>query len=316
MINKIHDASLDFTQIKPSDFETNLNEEISPLIKQIIDESDLQIAKISNTERDNCILKILNAIRDPKLRTAGIHRHQDWESGWTQNLNSLEDESLTTPLLPRYFGKSEYVRWRKDFVKGKPGHDYRVLDILVHWMLEKYMKNLESIYEFGCGPGHHLKAARFINEHANITGLDWAKSSQLIISKISDKGIIKNISGKYFDFFNPDYSIDIPRDSGFYTVAALEQVGQNFEPFLDFVLAKKPLICAHIEPIEELLEPDNLIDCLSMWYFQKRKYLSGFLTRLRSLEKEGRIQIHKEQRSYTGSLFIEGHSIVIWSPTQ
>lgn len=127
-------------------------------------------------------------------------------------------------------------------------------------------------------------------------------------------GIETNIEGRNFDFYEPDHALNVGPNSGILTVAALEQVGERFEPFLEFVLRKRPAVCVHLEPIDELMDPKHLVDRLSVLYCRKRNYLSGFLTRLRQLRDEGKVKIHREQRTYTGSYFIEGHSLVVWSP--
>jgi hypothetical protein len=106
----------------------------------------------------------------------------------------------------------------------------------------------------------------------------------------------------------------VPANSGFITVAALEQIGDKFDPFLEFIFAKKPSLCVHFEPIDEVLDQDNLLDRLSTLYFRKRNYLQGFLPRLRELEREGKLKILTEQRTYSGSFFIEGHSLIVWYP--
>ena len=72
---------------------------------------------------------------------------------------------------------------------------------------------------------------------------------------------------------------------------------------------KSPDICVHLEPIDELLDETKLIDKLSIDYFRKRNYLNGFLPYLEELEKENKIEIITKQRIYSGSYFIEGHSL-------
>jgi hypothetical protein len=95
-------------------------------------------------------------------------------------------------------------------------------------------------------------------------------------------------------------------------VAALEQIGENFKDFVNFLLEKKPEICIHFEPIDELLDENKLIDSLSIKYFRKRNYLNGFLPYLEQLEKENKIEILNKQRIFSGSYFIEGHSLIVW----
>jgi hypothetical protein len=69
-----------------------------------------------------------------------------------------------------------------------------------------------------------------------------------------------------------------------------------------------------MEPIDELLDKDILVDNLSIKYFRKRNYLNGFLPYLESLEEKNKIKILKKQRIFSGSYFIEGHSLIVWKP--
>ena len=67
-----------------------------------------------------------------------------------------------------------------------------------------------------------------------------------------------------------------------------------------------------MEPIDELLNDDKLIDSLSIKYFRKRNYLDKFLPYLEELEKNNKIEIIVKQKTYSGSYFIEGHSLIVW----
>ena len=69
-----------------------------------------------------------------------------------------------------------------------------------------------------------------------------------------------------------------------------------------------------MEPLCELYDPDNLVDYVAYRYHKQRGYLDGYLTRLRQLEAEGRIEILKTQRVYFGNLYHEGYSFIAWRP--
>ena len=66
--------------------------------------------------------------------------------------------------------------------------------------------------------------------------------------------------------------------------------------------------------MSEVLDESSLVDKLSILYFEKRKYLKNYLTYLKQLEKEKKIEIISIQRLYGGSYFIEGYPVVIWKP--
>ena len=64
----------------------------------------------------------------------------------------------------------------------------------------------------------------------------------------------------------------------------------------------------------EFLDENKLVDFLSIEYFKSRNYLSGFYSHLVELERLGKIEILEKKRLYSGSYFIEGHSLVVWKP--
>ena len=306
--------------INPTDIEEVLKSPLSTALRAECEKLNLCYEEITSEERDNYILEVINILfnnnnLDKDSKPAGEVRLQEWENGWNENLEALKNGKNVNDLVPKYHGKHKLVHWRQRIIRPLvPNFDYKIHCLLVDWAIENFLNTSDTIFEFGCGPAYHLLRARKYNPNAKLVGLDWTKTSQEIIKQISNNGIDMNIEGKNFNFFEPDFSIDVPAKSGFLTVAALEQVGNRFDQFLEFVLQKKPKICVHIEPIDELLDQSNLIDRLSILYFRKRNYLSGFLPRLHQLQEEGKIKILKEQRTYTGSFFIEGHSLVVWYP--
>ncbi len=297
------------------DFEKMFNDKISDYVKEKIASYKLAYSPIDEKEKEKILVKVINVLTDPFLVYSGPHRHKQWEKGWGENLTDLNDKNTAEAINPHYFGKYEINRLNQKFVKAvSPNYERNMLYVILDYLFDKYLRKVDSIYEFGCGTGHNLLRAREVNPSANLIGLDWTKSSQKIIKKMSDSGIEKNIRGYNFDFFNPDKKIKIAQNSAVYTVAALEQTGTNHRKFVSYLMKNKPAICLHIEPIAEVLDENVLIDNLSIKYFKKRNYLCGFLDHLRSLEKEGKIKIYEAKRSYIGSMFVDGYSIIAWSP--
>src|SRR5258707_14365208 len=74
------------------------------------------------------------------------------------------------------------------------------------------------------------------------------------------------------------------------TVHALEQVGAGWQPFVDFVIARRPRLCVHLEPLVELYETAPLDD-LARRYHRKRRYLDGFVPAIKALAAHGRAEI-------------------------
>lgn len=301
--------------LKGEDFEKLLGEKLSDRVKNKIDRYELAFFPITKEEEHFALIKIMDVLLDPNLMYSGPHRLKQWEKGWEQNLSEFSASKKTDDISPHYFGKYDINRLSQTFVKAaSPNYERNTLYAVLDYIFDKYAKSTENIYEFGCGTGHVLLKARETNPRANLFGLDWVKSSQKILKEMSGIGIVNNIKPYHFDFFNPDNSIKIEKDSLVLTVMALEQVGENHKKFVSYLLKNKPGICIHIEPVEELLDEHNLLDNLSIKYARKRNYLKGFLTYLRKLESEGKIKIHEAKRTNVGSFFIENSSMVVWSP--
>jgi hypothetical protein len=294
------------------DIENILGFEIDEKTKNKVSSYNLEYEELTKEKRDECILDILNVLTSD-IKKSGKHRIKDWEDGWNENLEKFKTTKKIEDLIPKYHGKNKIIRWKGEFIQPiTENFDYKIHICFVDAILNHYLKECENIFEFGCGPGYHLlRLNDSFNKGVNFFGLDWTKNSQLLIDEIN-KILKTDIKSLNFDFFNPNMEIEVPKNSGFYTVAALEQVGENFNHFIDFILLKKPTICVNIEPIDELLDDKKLIDNLSIKYFRKRNYLQNFLPVLEKLEKENKIKILKKIRTYSGSFFIEGHSLIVW----
>ena len=304
-------------RLKSHDFEEIFGGQLSSYVKNCISEYNFEYSEINEAERDELILKIIKTLLSENVVVAGEQRIGEWEAGWGENLSSLESSTdLLEEIVPKYFNKYNVVRWDGRFIQPiTEKFEKNSLSVILDWLFDRYARGASEIYEFGCGTGHNLLRARLVNPEAKLWGLDWTKASQKIISTLKSSGVDENIYGHSFDYFNPDNNFELAPNSIVYTVASLEQIGNKWGAFVEYLLNNKPTLCIHIEPIGELLNENVLLDYLSVEYFKKRNYLSGFLNGLKDLEKIGKVKIHQEQRTHIGSLFIEGYSVVVWSPT-
>ena len=259
---------------------------------------------LSNGERDEWLLFILEELKKP-LEKAGDHRKQKWEDGWEQSLNSKE-------YVPGYFGKYPVVRFNREFVKSNhlDNHlEYHLFCGLQEYLFGALLKNVSNIYEFGCGTGHNLVRMRSINKEAKLYGLDWTESGVQSVNNL--ESVIHNVEGVLFDMFNPDPDFHLEPNSAVVTVASLEQLGKNWGSFLSFIMKEKPDIVVHIEPFQDLLDPTNLLDWLSLEYMKKRNYIDGYVEYLKVSDKAEIITL---ERSFIGSLFIDGYTVLAWQP--
>lgn len=300
-------------KLTSGDFEKIFGENLSQYVKDKIRTYNFHYRQPTKKERDGFIKIILKTLLDNSIEQTGSNRKQKWEKGWTENLIKYSKLATIKNLRPMYFGKYKCIRWNRDFIIPlSKNFEANSLSLIQDWLFDKYLRKTKNIYEFGCGTGHNLVQLRTINNKATLWGLDWTKSSQNMIDRIRRTGLSHNIHGYNFDFFKPDYSFKLDKNGVVITIASLEQTGKKFDRFISYLLKEKPKLCIHIEPIYELLDKNNLLDFLSIKYFQKRNYLWGLLNYLRKLETSKKIKIIRAQRTYIGSLFIDGYSVIIW----
>lgn len=227
---------------------------------------------------DEEIRRRLIGIRDAKPISDRHERHAAWEHCWA----GLEHD------IPDYFlDDLEYAK----FV------------VLRDDLLAKYLAGVTELSEFGCGVGHNLLPARASG--VKVRGFDWSSAA---VKRCKARGI----EAEVFDMFAP--SADVTLHGAVLTIHALEQLGANWRAFLEFLLVRKPQLCIHIEPIEELYDETDLHDFLCLAYHRKRGYLSGFLMGLRELEKWGGVQIIEVGKSAFGNGHHDAYSTVIWKP--
>lgn len=294
-------------------FEEAFGEKTSEFVRDKILSYDFSYQEVSKDEKEKLVLSIIKKI-DSGLSRSGEHRLNEWDKGWAENRDQLEKDLSFESLIPKYFGKLPYVRWKQEFIKPASNNfEYNMVQTLQYWLFEKFFSSVESIYEFGCGTSHNLFRAAQTNPDAEIWGLDWAASSQETISLIN-KNLNLNFNSHKFDFFNIDEQFKLNKNSGVYTFAALEQVGESHKDFINYLLDQNPEVCLHVEPIAEIIDENNLNDYLSIQYFKGRNYLSSFYDYLLELESENKIEILMSKPSFVGSQYINGYSLVAWKP--
>ena len=287
---------------------------LSSLIVKLIEDNKMSYDLLNKEEQEKLLIEALKALDDiKKCKPAGKNRIDDWENGWAENLNELNHKEISSALTPKYWGKTDFMRWSNGYIRMvDKSFEKKFQKILVAWIVEKYCKNYNAIYEFGCGTAQNLVTINEILPNISLHGLDWASSSQNIIQELN-KQISLGCQYSKFDFFNPNYDIDLSHNDVVMTVTALEQVGNNFEDFLSYLLAKKPGICIHLEPIVEFLEPDSsMMDQLMFRYARERNYLNGYYTALRKLEANKKIDILDHRRIAAGSFLAECYSVLVW----
>lgn len=275
---------------------------------------EIQCEQLDVEEFRRTIEKVINVLKGDLVKS-GSQRKTEWNLGWGSNLENFKTTRDFQSLGPGYFEKSKLLRLDRKWVSPiSPNAEQNLLHLIVQTFAVIFLKSCSSIHEFGCGTGHNLIALRKVLPNTQLVGLDWVESSQLLVNEISATLKDSMMTSKGFNFFEPDFTFDLPENSGVLTVAALEQTGENFIEFVNYLLAKRPSMVLNVEPIGELLDENDLLDFLSLEYFKKRNYLAGYLDYLRKLETQGKIQIVDTRRTFIGSMFIDGYSVCAWKP--
>jgi len=277
---------------------------------------EFRYRRLTRDERARLIRRVRGRINSGELTVAGGRdARARWEKGWAENLREFSTKRYDeAKLVPKYIGKEQPVRLYQDYVSPlDENFELRWSSIFREWLFSKYLRGVDSVYEFGCGSGINLVTIAKLFPNKKLFGLDWASSSQAIINKLSRVYGWK-MKGLFFDLFSPDVEFAVTRNSAVLTFSALEQTGRSFEKFLRFLIRKNPSICIHVEPIYEWYDETNLVDQLAMMFHRRRRYLEGFITRLNELESKGEIEILRAKRVYFGSLFTDGYSHVVWRP--
>lgn len=270
---------------------------------------------LSIFEHRDAIERVVSTLTSDNVSKSGVHRLPAWTLGWQENLEAFKLNPSKAALVPGYFrpfSVQQYMgRWMKSETELGFELDFlhSLINVVVHGV--RYEFSFDTLIEFGCGTGHNLVSISEAFPSINLVGCDWAVSSQEILQEIATQLKI-NVLGRHFDYFSP--SLEVEPEFCALTVASMEQLGEDHNKFLDFLISKSPVCVVHFEPIGELLPSDELLGNISLEYFRKRNYLSGYLTKLIELEKRKKVEIIAAERTGFGSFFIEGYSLVIWKP--
>lgn len=191
--------------------------------------------------------------------------------------------------------------------------EFNWLRVYRHWLFNKYLKNTDHIYEFGCGSGMNTVILANLFPLKKLHCLDWVASSRDIANLLAKK-YSWNVSGQVFDMFNPDYSLRVKKNSAFLAYTSLEQMGTKYKAFIEFAIQKKISLFITVDSIDELYNKTSTFDSLAIKFAKKRNYLRNYLNYLRNLEDEKKIKILKIQRVRFGSIYQDNNSYIIWQP--
>jgi len=290
--------------------ELNLKKKDLLLIKKKFNKYKLYYSNPTISELDNFFYFFINFLKSNFITKSGKQKYISWENGWKQNYKNFKLYKKKKYLKPAFVRNSSLIRIKGKYIKPVTNNfESKLFDIVRNATFLKFFKNVDNIYEFGCGTGHNLIGLQEIFPQKKYIGLDYAKFSQKILGLINSK--YKNITGVNFDIIKPS-NFKLYLNSGVFTCGALEQVGSKYINFFEYLRSNSPNVVINFETMHELYNNDNISDYLSKEYLVKRNYLKNYLSFLRKKEKEGIIKILHCKRVF-GNQFHEGYSFVCFN---
>lgn len=311
MPKKIYEVTLeDFAR----SFGTGV-QDIPDDCRELIARTDFKYKVLVGEERDKVLLDVLKKIESDQQIIGAEERQTVWEKGWEENLQDFIKSGYDLDkLIPKFIRPSQAVRLDRNYIMpSNPNFELDYFSVFRLWLFEKYLKEFESIYEFGCGTGFNLAVLAQLYPEKKLHGLDFVPSSVNLVDRLGEVYGWK-MTGHLFNMLSPNEDFKIDDSSAVFTIGAIEQLASKFDAFLQFLLKCSPELCIHVEPTIELYDENNLIDYLAMKFHRKRGYTENYLARLRELEAQNRIEILKVKRPFFGSLYMEGYTYVVWRP--
>lgn len=237
-----------------------------------------------------------------------------FETGWRENLELLRREGLSERALrPVYFRPAKFLRYQKKIiVSPNPQIEYDLFSLARTLIFYSYLREVDHIYELGCGCCGNLFRLSQIFPQKYLHGFDWTQASVDIADALKNVHHLR-CEGNRLDMLAPPEDLELKPNSAVITIHAIEQLGTGYGALLQSLLRSKPRVVVQFEPILELYDEENMYDQLALVYSKSRGYLTGYLSALQALEREGRIELLKAHRPHVGGVIHES-SLIVWRP--
>ena len=237
----------------------------------------------------------------------------DWQDDWFSVLQNLRtnNDNVKSIIRPKWFRKNAFVNIQNCLsLTETPYVDWEYQLITRQMLFYTHLKDIDNICEFGSGSGTNFYLINQILQDKNFILSDISVTSLKIIQELKRKLNRNNLTYNNIDI-EQDIDLKLPDNTAVITTSVLEQIGDNYNNFINFILKEKPQIVINVEPIVELLDSKSGFDNVMNLYCEKRKYLTGYLTELEKLEKQKKIKIIMKKRTMVSGTFIE-NSVLIW----
>ncbi len=285
---------------------------------KFLGEGGLTYRHLTSEEQSSTLAGIVHELDVGEMPVSGPGMRSLWEKNWAAQLQDVigsgSDGTVNRTVVPDFIQDRDVVRLNGEYVTTRSAEfELNLANLFRKWLFRRYFPDVNWIGDFGAGSGLNLGFLADLYPDVQLRGFDWSESAVAIIDHI---GEVKNadLKGQLFDFVAPDPAIVFPPGAGVLTWGALEQIGDQFQPFLDWVRVRDPRIVVHVEPIVDWYNENSAIDDVAIRYHEMRGYLKELWPALQSLESTGDIEILKNKRLGFGSLYHEVYSFIVWRP--
>lgn len=278
---------------------------------------DLCYRVVEGSDRDKIVQDISKRIDARDFRIVGDNDNDVWIRGWGEILEQVETQGFRPDILrPQYFSHHRIMRFDGKYIEGDSNtFVYEYDQLLRRIVLAKYLRGQTRVVELGCGTGTSQLMLAELLPAADLVASDWSPPAQDIIRAMSAY-LKRDIRPVCFNMLTLEgwEELGIDRDTAVVTVHALEQLGGNYKPLLERLVAAKPRLCVHLEPVIELYDSTCDFDLLAMRYHAARNYLHTWLTDIRQLVKDGKAELLDQRRLHFGDRYHEAYSVIAWRP--
>lgn len=277
---------------------------------------DFRYRRLNMSERDAVMRHILEKLEgyDRMCAIPGDGKKR-WEREWKSAYRSFVNGSFKLgDLAPVWLSCPQAVRLDGDYALPTSScFNLNYFRVLLQWIAETYLSRARVIHEFGCGSGFNVLQIAKLLPTAEVHGSDWSPYTKKIIETARVR-LGARVYGHQFNMLTPRRDFSLSPSTAVLTVGSLEQLHDHFDAFLRYLLAQKPSIVVHVEPIVEWYDTGTLFGFLGASFHKKRRYLHGFFPRLRALEKGKKLRILKAQPARMGSIYHDSYAIIVWKP--
>jgi hypothetical protein len=256
-------------------------------------------------EKEEACELILRKVSETKEKP----NHFQWNDYWSE----IKEKKSK---IPSFFNKTsnqkinKFYRYNGSFIKSD--HEnlpaeviHKIIEKTVKYISQKNKAEIDTIVEFGCGNGHNLQSIKKLKLAKNIYGCDFSKSAVEMVNGLGFESFEFDMT-RPSNYFFSDLNINADR-SIFFTSGSLEQLGENWKPFFDFLKKSKVKYVFHIEPIKELYSKIKKIEKLALQFHNKKKYLDGYFS---YLKKQKHFNLSYSKSDF-GTLFDQGFNVLI-----